>query len=181
MSDSDRVPLMFRAQIEGRCQIQRLIPGVIKQQAYDWAEEWIKGVCKEVPDFDSKTIQTQEFKITWRVISNSGQDEGVIRPVTGAKGWPLYPGASMKGAFLRACTDEQAMKYCGGQLSQKDTKPGILRFHGGYPKDGDWTKKALVDVVHPQEDWQVKKNGSHSAFIQISLYQPTLVLAFPAQ
>ncbi len=26
MSDSDDIPLMFRAQIEGRCQIQRLIP-----------------------------------------------------------------------------------------------------------------------------------------------------------
>jgi len=175
MSDSNDIPLMFRAQIEGRCQIQRLIPGAPRQQAYDWAKEWITGVSKEVPNFDPKTIQTRAFKITWRFVSNSGQDEGIIRPVTGAKGWPLYPGASMKGAFLRTCTDEQAMKYCGGQLSQKDTKPGILRFHGGYPKDGDWTKKSLVDVVHPQEDWQVKKNGSHSAFIQISLHQPTLV------
>jgi len=199
MSDSNDIPLMFRAQIEGRCQIQRLIPGAPTQQAYDWVQEWITGASQEVPDFnsktiqtkvesrldvssdninpdfDSKTIQTKAFKITWRFVSNSGQDEGVIRPVTGTKGWPLYPGASMKGAFLRTCTDDQAMKYCGGQLSQKDTKPGILRFHGGYPTDGDWTKKSLVDVVHPQEDWQVKKNGSHSAFIQISLHQPTLV------
>mgnify|MGYP000521154155 CR=1 FL=1 len=119
MSDSNDIPLMFRAQIEGRCQIQRLIPGAPRQQAYDWAQEWIAGVSKEVPDFDSKTIQTKAFKITWRFVSNSGQDEGVIRPVTGTKGWPLYPGASMKGAFLRTCTDEQAMKYCGGQLSQK--------------------------------------------------------------
>lgn len=174
ISTGDRIPLMFRAQIEGRCQIQRVIPREPRQQAYDWADEWIEGASGQVPQFGLQ-VKTKEYKITWRVISNSGQDEGVIRPVIGARGWPFYPGASMKGAFLRACTEEEASKYCGGQLSKQDTQPGILRFHGGYPKDWHWTEKPLVDVVHPQEDWQVKQQARHSAFIQISLYQPTLV------
>ncbi len=80
----------------------------------------------------------------------------------------------MKGAFLRACTPEQAKRYCGSTNANK-TQPGILRFHGAYPKDASWKDKELVDVVHPQADWQVKENKSHSAFIQISLHEPTLV------
>ncbi len=81
----------------------------------------------------------------------------------------------MKGAFLRACTPLTAKRYCGGQISAQDMQPGILRFHGAYPQDANWGENPLVDVVHPQENWQVKNNGSHAAFIQISLYQPTLV------
>ena len=172
--DSNRIPLMFRAQVEGRSQIQRLIPGEPRQQAYDWTDEWIEGASREVPQF-GKEVRTKEYKITWRMVANSGQDEGVIRPVIGAKGWPFYPGASMKGAFLRACTDEEGLRYCGGQVSKKETQPGILRFHGGFPKDWNWTQKPLVDVVHPQQEWQIQAQAKHSAFIQISLYQPTLV------
>ncbi|MBD2772614.1 hypothetical protein [Iningainema tapete] len=170
---SDRVPLMFQAQIEGRGQIQYIGDS---DKAYQWVDQWIKGTSsQQVPQFDPN-VKTDKYKITWRVVSNSGQDEGVIRPIIGAKGFPFYPGASMKGAFLRACTEEEALKYCGGKLSKNVTQPGILRFHGGYPKDwNNWTQKPLVDVVHPQEDWQVKDNSKHSAFIQISLYQPILV------
>lgn len=167
------IPLMFQAQVEGRGQIQYI---GTPEKAEQWVKEWLDGSSREVPEFPSNA-QTKDYKITWRVVSNSGQDEGIIRPVFGAQGWPFYPGASMKGAFLRACSDEEALEYCGGKLSQQDTKPGILRFHGGYPKDGNWKQKPeqLVDLVHPQEDWQVKNNSSHSANIQISLYQPTLV------
>lgn len=176
---SDDIPMMFRAQIESRCQIQRLIPKQSRQDADDWAEEWIDATSKQAPQFSSH-VQTKEYKISWRFVSNSGQDEGVIRPAIGARGWPYYPGASMKGAFLRACTGEEALKYCGGEIVEegiKKTKPGILRFHGGYPKDSQWRESNLVDVVHPQENWQVtgKNSGKHSAFIQISLYQPILV------
>jgi CRISPR-associated protein Cmr6 len=63
-----------------------------------------------------------------------------------------------------------------------DTKPGLLRFHGGYPKNEDWKDEdRLVDVVHPQENWQVKNPGGHSAFIQISLYQPLLMFGISSQ
>jgi len=103
MVDSNSVPLMFRAQIETRSQIQRLIPRQEDQQAYIWAEEWMEAIGAQNPEFSDK-IQVKSYLITWRFITNSGQDEGVIRPVIGARGYPYYPGASMKGAFLRACT-----------------------------------------------------------------------------
>ncbi len=173
----DLVPMMFRAQIEGRCQIQRLIPKQHRQDADDWVDEWREGTG-DIPKF-SPRVKAKQYRIAWRFVTNSGQDEGVIRPVIGAGGFPYYPGASMKGAFLRACSDEEGLKYCGGEdeSDRKKTQPGILRFHGGYPKDDSWKKTNLVDVVHPQEKWQVtgEEEGKHSAFIQISLYKPIFV------
>jgi len=180
MVDSNSVPLMFRAQIETRSQIQRLIPRQEDQQAYIWAEEWMEAIGAQNPEFSDK-IQVKSYLITWRFITNSGQDEGVIRPVIGARGYPYYPGASMKGAFLRACTSQEGLKYCGGTVGT-ETKPGLLRFHGGYPKNGDWKDEdQLVDVVHPQENWQVKNSGNHAAFIQISLYKPELIFGISCQ
>lgn len=219
---SDEVPLMFQAQVEGRCQIQRVIPGEKHQQSHQWVDEWTevleetipkyssskplpnkpvlskqgKNNCnsaafarpenkafarpqKEIKDTSTKTpdfgagVRTQDYKISWRFVSNSGQDGGVIRPVIGVKGWPFYPGSSLKGAFLRACTDDEARKYCGGKTSEKETKPGILRFHGAYPIDINWTNR-LVDIIHSQENKQVIKDQKTNANAQISLYQPTL-------
>lgn len=167
----NEIPLMFQAQVKGRGQIQYVAN---PEQAERWVDEWVEGAAIEVPKFNSN-VKTKEYKITWRFVSNSGQDEDVIRPVIAANGFPFYPGASMKGAFLRACTPEQAQRYCRGKLSTTETKSRILRFHGAYPKDANWRETSLVDVVHPQEAWQVKNNDSHSAVIQISLYQPTLV------
>ncbi|MEH2378249.1 MAG: hypothetical protein V7K27_04990 [Nostoc sp.] len=171
MINSNEVPLMFQAQVSGRGQIQYIRN---PEQSERWVDEWVEGSAIDDYIFSSK-IKTKEYKITWRFISNSGQDEDIIRPVIAAKGFPFYPGASMKGAFLRACTSEQGERYCGGKLNSNDTQPGKLRFHGAYPKDATWSEQPLIDVVHPQQDWQIKNNNSHAAFIQISLYQPTLV------
>lgn len=173
------IPLMFQAPVEGRAQIHRLIPKKYPQQAHIWVDEWIEGTAEEIPQFGIG-VKTQEYQIIWRVVSNSGQDEGFIRPVFGARGYPYFPGSSMKGAFRRACTPKQVLEYCGSEVienGRKCTKPGEkpLRFHGAYPIDSDWKKQPLVDLVHPQIDWQVKNSESHSAFIQISLYRPTLV------
>lgn len=164
-----KVPMMYRAQIEGRSQLQRLVPNAEKQDATRWAEEWISETYPEAPKFSSK-VKTKTYTFTWRFITNGGQDDGIIRPVIGARGWPFYPGSSMKGVFRRACTEIQADKYCG---KADDQSPGILRFHGGYPTDDRWTED-LVDLVHPQQDRQVKQEGKTSAFIQISLHQPEL-------
>jgi CRISPR-associated protein Cmr6 len=170
-SNYEDVPLMYRSQIEGRCQIQRLPHA--KKDAYQWVDEWIEGVEEATPVFGSN-VQTKEYRITWRFVTNSGQDDKMIRPVIGAKGFPFYPGSSMKGTFLRVCTEEDALKYCGSD--QENGRPGCLRFHGAYPKDLQWIDQELVDVVHPQQPWQVQGSSeSHSAFVQISLYQPTLV------
>ena len=171
MTNHREIPLMFQAPVKGRGQIQYIAE---PKQVYRWVDEWTEGAGKEVPRF-AADAKTKEYKITWRFVSNSGQDEDIIRPVIAGNGFPYYPGASMKGAFLRACTPEQAKRYCGGQLNPSTTQPGILRFHGGYPQDDSWKEQELVDVVHPQEDWQIKGNEAHSAFIQISLHEPTLV------
>lgn len=170
MVNSNEVPLMFQAQIKGRGQIQYAQE---PQQSERWVNEWSEAVNVNRPRFGDH-VQTREYQISWRFVSNSGQDDDIIRPVIGANGFPYYPGASMKGAFLRSCTKEQAMRYCGAQKGN-DTQPGILRFHGAYPSDRKWSQSPLIDIVHPQQEWQVRHNGNHSAFLQISLHQPTLV------
>jgi CRISPR-associated protein Cmr6 len=229
--NAEDVPMMFRAQIGGRCQIQRVVDkrksAEKRQDAEIWVDEW-KGIFpkdllpKEVshsnqavpnfqqpinkalarskpnvkpakntnfkfPEFGSQ-VETWKYTIKWRLVSNSGQDEGFIRPIIGAKGFPYFSGASMKGAFIRACKQlygkEQgrieAENYCGKKLEDGSSEPGILRFHGAYPVDLDWTTK-LVDIVHSQESRQVIKDDrdkSTNANSMISLYHTTLKFGF---
>jgi CRISPR-associated protein Cmr6 len=186
MADRDYIPLMFQAQVGGRSQIHKLEDlkekaqelGVKKetlhQQAYDWAKQWQESCDTDVAPAFGDRIQTKEYTFTWRMVTNGGQDEGVIRPVIGERGWAYFPGSSMKGAFRRACTLDQKLRYCGGQGKDSELHPGILRFHGGYPKNDDWLDDSLVDLIHPQEDWQLN-GGNRKTVIQLSLYQPTLV------
>jgi CRISPR-associated protein Cmr6 len=172
---ASKVPLMFRAQINGRCQLQRLIKGE-EPDAQRWADEWVDKTYPDAPAIPEADplVQSRVYALTWRFVTNSGQDDGVIRPVMGAKGWPFYPGSSMKGIFRRACTPEQADRYCGKSLPGGDFEPGSLRFLGGYPTDTAWTEN-LVDIIHPQQDWQVKSSSkAGGAFCQISLYKPEL-------
>ena len=180
MSD---IPLMYQAQIPGRGQVQYIAES---EQAYKWVREWLRGTAPELPEFNSNNFVTVEQSITWRFLTNSGQDEALIRPVIGAKGYPYYPGSSMKGAFRRACeSPEQRLRYCGGEITENgETKltQGILRFHGGYLLDKNcMSDRRLVDIVHPQEDWQVKSQADHSAKILISLYKPKLIFGFSSR
>jgi CRISPR-associated protein Cmr6 len=180
MVNINEIPLMFQAQISGRGQTQYIGNTTnIKR----WVNEWKEGAENQLPAFisqqDSKTFRHKRYKITWRLLSNSGQDADMIRPVIAAGGFPYYPGASMKGAFLRNCTPEQAARYCGRKTSDNQTQPGIvpLRFHGGYPKDDEWKETELIDIVHPQQNWQIQHDSKHSAFLQISLFEPILCFA----
>jgi CRISPR-associated protein Cmr6 len=176
---ANKVPLMYRAQTDGRCQVQRLVPKAPEQDAERWADEWVDKAYPEPPRFGDG-VKTRTYAISWRFITNSGQDDGMIRPVIGARGWPFYPGSSMKGVFRKACEAAErkgevppgtCTSYCG---DESDLSPGILRFHGGYPTDDRWTED-LVDIVHPQQSWQVKSNNKEGgAFIQISLYKPEI-------
>lgn len=168
----NKVPMMFRAQIDGRCQLQRVRQNVDEQDAERWVSEWIEKTDSQPPEF-GEDVRVQSYPINWRFVTNGGQDDGIVRPVIGARGYPYYPGSSMKGAFRRCCTSEQVQRYCGRDLGKGDFAPGILRFHGGYPTDTRWQDQ-LLDIIHPQQTWQVQKNQSGSAFAQISLYQPTL-------
>ncbi|MBW4613628.1 MAG: hypothetical protein KME21_10155 [Desmonostoc vinosum HA7617-LM4] len=209
MSDCDLVPLMYRAQIEDRGKIQYAGD---PRPATQWVNQWLDGcppnsntqadnvdirqaalrrTHQQTANFTYRMPQLatgdgtweQTYTISWRLVTNSGQDEDVIRPVIGAKGIPFYPGSSMKGAFLRACLQiapDKILYFCGGEVEEiiagkkhKRTKPGILRFHGGYPVDMSWGKdrQRLVDVVHSQEKRQVMENINTGANVQISLYK----------
>lgn len=174
---AQKVPMMFRAQTDGRCQLQRITRNA-ESDVERWTDEWIDR-AHPVPQTSSQTdrpknVRTKTYTLSWRFVTNGGQDDGIIRPVIGAFGLPYYPGSSMKGAFRRVCTPQQADRYCGKKLPEGDFEAGILRFHGGYPTDDRW-QEGLVDIVHPQQDWQVKSDRkSGGAFALISLYKPTL-------
>ena len=123
------------------------------------------------PQF-AQGVQSRTYHINWRFLSNGGQDDSIIRPAIGARGWPFIPGSSIKGLFRRVCdSDQQRERYCGSATNSNDLQPGILRFHGAYPTDTAWTEN-LVDIVHPQHDRQVKNDSSSGAFALISLYEP---------
>jgi Uncharacterized protein predicted to be involved in DNA repair (RAMP superfamily) len=174
---ANKVPMMFRAQSAGRCQLQRIVPEKKKnkepQDVERWASEWIIKTYPTPPKFGDN-VQTRRYTLTWRFVTNSGQDDGIIRPAIGAYGWPYYPGSSMKGIFRNVCSPKQIERYCGTEELLGDCIPGILRFHGGYPTDSSWQDN-LVDIVHPQQDWQVMKDEkSIGAFALISLYAPEL-------
>ena len=164
-----KVPMMYRAQIGGRSQLQF----ISKPDIQRWVSEWTERTYQTPPDF-GVDVRINDISFNWRLVCNAGQDDGIVRPVIGAKGYPFYPGSSIKGAFSRACSPKQKEYYCGKISKNGDLEPGILRFHGGYPIDNSWQKK-LLDIVHPQQTWQVKSNHKDGgAFSQISLYQPTL-------
>ncbi|WP_338442571.1 hypothetical protein VZG28_06400 [Synechococcus elongatus IITB4] len=172
-----QVPLMFRAQVERRSQLQRLDPKRNQQQepqdAEIWVDQWVERVDQTGPQFGDG-VETRTYQVNWRFVTNGGQDDGIIRPVIGAGGWPFYPGSSMKGLFRSACTREQAERYCGRPLPGNDFAPGLLRFHGAYPTDEHWTER-LLDLVHPQQKRQVGLDDrASSAFAMVSLYRPEL-------
>ena len=183
------VPLEYRAQAPGRCQRQFIkkpkdaLPGW-RSPMEEWLDQWVERVDRKSP-FTSAGLRTVEVQIDWRLISNSGVDEGVIRPVMGAGGWPLIPGSSIKGLFRRACHKEapdRLMKWCGGVIAtgeEPKLMPGLLRFHGAWPVDAKWTAN-LLDVAHPQQNWQVgftQGRERHPAFGVVSLHRPKLQIA----
>ncbi len=176
----------YRAQFVGRCQRQRIKepkpkPPGWRSDIQIWIDEWVERVDSASP-FTTEGLQIIEVQIDWRLISNSGVDEGAIRPVIGAGGWPMIPGSGIKGLFRRACAPERLLRWCGSPCASGDLSPGILRFHGAWPAqpssqaESDWTH-GLLDVAHPQQNWQVgftNGNESHSAFGVASLYRPKL-------
>ena len=178
----------YRAQLPGRCQRRpfqkpKNPPPGWQSDIQRWINEWVKRVDASSP-FSSDGLRIVEVQIDWRLISNSGVDEGVIRPVIGAGGWPLIPGSGIKGLFRRACPPHRLQRWCGSSSTARTDSldPGILRFHGAWPSepaspaDADW-REHLLDLAHPQQNWQIGfSNGreGHSAFGVASLYRPRL-------
>ncbi|MBE9033133.1 hypothetical protein IQ266_25680, partial [filamentous cyanobacterium LEGE 11480] len=167
MPNASYVPLMFQAQIPERANLQYAADRA--PSAYKWVSEWQAGT-----NLNGKPSQpfaeSKSYRIPWRLVTNSGQDESIIRPVIGSHGWMYYPGSSMKGAFLRHCDKDEARLYCGGLSDNDETVPATLglRFHGGYPADDTWCDASLVDIVHEQQGWQVRGNEAHSGVVQIA-------------
>jgi CRISPR-associated protein Cmr6 len=173
----------YRAQAKGRGHRQYINnddhPPGWRSPIQVWIDEWTKNVDHKLP-FAIKDLHTFNVSIDWRLISNSGVDEGFIRPVIGAGGWPMIPGSSIKGLFRRSCPREKLVHWCGSgsDSSEEDLKPGILRFHGAWPANFDWSV-GLLDVVHPQQKWQVEgvsnrdKPGANAV---VSLFKPRLTI-----
>jgi CRISPR-associated protein Cmr6 len=178
-----RVPMEFRAQAKGRCQRQNITKPSDSDDSWRpdiqiWLDEWVERVDQQ-SSFNTSDLTVVPVQIDWRVLSNSGVDEGVIRPVYGAGGWPMIPGSSIKGLFRRACPPARLQSWCGSPCASGALSPGILRFHGAWPADASW-KLGLLDVAHPQQSWQVgfnNGNEDHSAFGLVSLYRPRLHIA----
>lgn len=174
------VPLEYRAQVPGRCQRQYIrkpanAPPGWRTDIQQWIDEWVERVDNVSP-FNGGGLRIVEVQIDWRLISNSGVDEGIIRPVIGAGGWPMIPGSGIKGLFRRACAPHRLESWCGSPCASGDLHPGILRFHGAWPADASWAA-GLLDVAHPQQNWQVgftHGRESHSAFGAVSLHRPKL-------
>jgi CRISPR-associated protein Cmr6 len=177
---ANKVPMDYRAQAPGRCQRQNIkkpqdAPPGWRSDLQRWIDQWLERVDPVSP-FTGQQLRIVEAQIDWRLISNSGVDEGIIRPVIGAGGWPMIPGSSIKGLFRRACPPDRLESWCGSPSAASVLCPGVLRFHGAWPANAEWTN-GLLDVAHPQQNWQVGFNQgseSHSAFGVVSLYRPNL-------
>jgi CRISPR-associated protein Cmr6 len=180
----DKVPMMYRAQVQGRCSLQY---GNDQTHLDRWTKEWINPDRNNnnTPKYQHQepklgldgSIYRVKIKFAWRVFSNCGQDS-ILRPVIGKNGIPLIPGSSIKGIFSRlrnnpeiTAEDKQKIEsYCGSP----DTN-GRLRFHHAYPI-GDWANgHKIVDICHPQQPKQVEGKGGPQAIALISLFEPTLV------
>lgn len=190
----EQIPMMYRAQVSGRCSLQ--FAGN-NEDLERWRDEWIypNANNNQQPRYQHKDpvlgvegeIYRLKIEFPFRLLSNCGQDS-IIRPMLGKNGIPFIPGSSIKGIFRRACTKEEAIKYCG---DNQELAPGCLRFHRAYPV-GDWagtrkvslrkgqnvfteTRYRIVDVIHPQQPRQVEGDKSTTALASISFYQPTCI------
>jgi CRISPR-associated protein Cmr6 len=189
-TDPEDVPMMYRAQI-GRCSLQY---AGSQDDQNKWVKEWVYPIPNQPnqreprhqhleQDLCEASFHCIKVEFPYRVFSNCGQDS-IQRPVLDVRGIPFIPGSGVKGLFRRACQERDRTsdrpnnesltnKYCG---DKKNLKPGCLRFHGAYPI-GNWANR-VVDVVHPQQERQVKGKDSTSASTLISLYNPTLIFKF---
>ncbi|HBE20664.1 MAG TPA: hypothetical protein DEG17_07240 [Cyanobacteria bacterium UBA11149] len=185
--DPEQVPMMYRAQVSGRCSLQY---AKNNQDLDRWTEEWVYPKSEDSTPFNQyaeahlgRDGAAYRIKIDFpfRVFTNCGQDS-ILRPTIGKNGIPFIPGSGIKGLFRRVCDCQDEEYYCGSGEQQ-----GILRFHGAYPI-GDWagTKTVVkdneekicyrfIDVVHPQQERQVQGKGSPKAIAIASFYQPTFV------
>lgn len=196
-SEDEAVPMMYRAQVDGRCSL--MFAGK-NQDLERWKDEWVYP-NPEQPHYQQKEkplgldgkIYRIKVEFPFRLLSNCGQDS-IIRPIISKDGIPYLSGSSVKGLFRRACTDAQAKMYCGDDSNLAPSTLGF-RFHGAYPV-GDWSgmhkvkvrkqgqeitevRYRMLDVIHPQQPRQVgSEQKSPTALASVSLYKPTMIFEF---
>lgn len=199
VTSSEEVPMMYRAQVNGRCSL--MFAGDNKDLER-WKDEWIYPNSQDLPRYQKKEpplgldgrIYRIKVEFPFRLLSNCGQDS-ILRPIMGKYGIPYLSGSSVKGLFRRACNDIQAEKYCGDDENLAPSSLGF-RFHGAYPV-GDWSgmhkvkvrekgvevtkvRYRMLDVIHLQQGRQVgsDRQRNATALASVSLYQPTMIFEF---
>ena len=188
-TDPKRVPMMYRAQVQGRCSLHNAKRE--NQDLDNWAGQWTfpqkNGEARYQRSMPVLGQDGDIYRVAvafpFRLFSNGGQDS-IMRPMMGKDGIPFLPGSSVKGSFLRACSAEQVSYYCGRTVRKEGKMqhlPGEvpLRFLGAYPV-GNWANR-LVDLVHPQGNRQVGTGAMEersTALALVSLYQPRMVFEF---
>ena len=100
ITNPHQVPMMYRAQIGGRCSLQ--FAGK-NDDLEAWRNEWIYPQKNQQPLYQyrepllGKNGKFYRIKIDFpfRVFSNCGQDS-ILRPVLGKNAIPFIPGSSIK-------------------------------------------------------------------------------------
>jgi len=192
----------YRAQVKNRCQRhfvetkEKGAPDSWRSNIQRWHDEWLTGINKStghgltIPDKDNADTLVLEIDIDWRLLTNSGVDEGFIRPVINSHGWPIIPGSSIKGLFRKEWIRQglpasQLEALCGTSVNSKPLHQGMLRFHAVPISDMRCIEQSL-DITHSQEDWQIGINPDQpkkqrKAIALASLWKPKLRLTITSQ
>ncbi|NJM59800.1 MAG: hypothetical protein HC849_05710 [Oscillatoriales cyanobacterium RU_3_3] len=104
-TDPEQVPMMYRAQIQGRCSLQY---GKNNAHLNRWTEEWVYPNQDGTPSSQytepqlglEGSVYRIKVEFPFRVFSNCGQDS-ILRPSISTNGLPFIPGSSIKGLFER--------------------------------------------------------------------------------
>ena len=198
----DAIPMEYRAQVRNRCQRHYVetkpkgAPNSWRSNIQRWHEEWLAGINKSSDhrsartDFVNADTLIQKIDIDWRLLTNSGVDEGFIRPVINSSGWPVIPGSSIKGLFRNSWLKQglppaQLEILCGSRVNSKPLHQGLLRFHAVHIRDLGCLERSL-DITHSQENWQVGTNtdqtkNERKAIGLVSLWKPRLQITISSQ
>ena len=198
----DAIPMEYRAQVRNRCQRHYVetkpkgAPNSWRSNIQRWHEEWLAGInrsanpkSKQTDAINADTL-VQEIDIDWRLLTNSGVDEGFIRPVINSNGWPVIPGSTIKGIFRSEWLRQglplaQLEILCGSRVNSKPLHQGLLRFHAVQIRDLACLERSL-DITHSQESWQVGTNSDQTknerkAIGLVSLWKPRLLITISSQ
>jgi CRISPR-associated protein Cmr6 len=192
----------YRAQVRNRCQrhyVETKPKGAEnrwRSNIQQWHDEWLLGINRSIQEraavdqIDGPDCLVQEIEIDWRLLTNSGIDEGFIRPVIDSRGWPVIPGSSIKGLFRnqwlkQGLPSDQLEDLCGSRANSKPLHQGLLRFHAVQITDLRSIERSL-DITHSQENWQLgtipdQSKNERKAIGLVSLWKPRLIIRISSQ